>query len=286
MYIACGIRRINLEHIFITYLRKRPVLNISILLVYYALVTLPHEWVGLRTVDLFGHLPRDTYNLWMSVLFTTLFLTALVASYPRMTKHPYRNTWLITTAWTCILAVVCDVLLFVLQIESIHYVQYALFAILMFPLVRNYINTLIWVILAGAFDEAYQFYYLAPERTLYYDFNDVLTNAIGGGFGLCLIFLWRGTIKRRSIWKSPTFYTFIAFVTTIILLLTAGILGLYPDSNAPFILVKEQALGFWTVVHPDVTYHVVQPIEGVVLLAIIVCSYLPLQKAAGHFVKD
>ena len=136
----------------------------------------------------------------------------------------------------------------------------------MFSINQQLSSTLIWTTIAGAIDEAYQYFYLAPKDTFYYDMNDVVTNLLGAVFGL--LFLWSFKIPNMNqvpFWKSTGFYG-IAIIPIFILLLTLlGILSIHPSDETPYQLLRKWPEGFWTNANHGVIYHIIQPIEGTLI---------------------
>ena len=156
--------------------------------------------------------------------------------------------------------------LFVVNIEMVHFPQYAMLAILLCPLVGNYTSTLIWATLAGMLDEAYQYFYLAPLDTAHYDFNDVLTNCVGAIFGL--LFLKSFKILENTQFSSirSTFWIgLLLIISTVVSCHLFGVLSIYPSDTHDFHIVREMPKRFWSKVHPNVIYHVVRPLEGILL---------------------
>jgi len=127
---------------WIDWLSERKLLNLLILVVYFCIAVLPHEQVGLLTVAIFGELTRDSYNL----IILSLVLLGMVIYFLPVLREAYRNNEM---AWiggfllfNIIMAALCFNYLFVINIEAIHFLQYAVFAILCFPLTRNYFQTI------------------------------------------------------------------------------------------------------------------------------------------------
>jgi len=171
------------------------------------------------------------------------------------------------------------------NVEAIHFLQYGVFAILCFPLIKNYSLTLAYTTLAGAIDEMYQFYYLAPERTEYYDFNDVIINLIGAVFGLILIRSLNRPSYRysfKSFINSNHFKVFLGLAIVIIGLFISGILiKVYEPENvyAKFWLIRKQSIGFWKEIPRfNFRYHIVQPWEGIGIVALLMVLYSGLYK--------
>jgi glycopeptide antibiotics resistance protein len=79
--------------------------------------------------------------------------------------------------------------LIVFSVETIHFVQHALLAVPVFALTMSFGETVGWVTLMGAVDEAYQYFVLyAGNKTVYFDFNDIILNLVGTGIGVLMIY--------------------------------------------------------------------------------------------------
>ncbi len=274
---------------WINWFKQRPFFNLVILFIYFLLVVLPHEQVGLLTVKIFGDLERSTYNLIITFLSTIILSGAIVYFFKKIKNHIDRKIVLFYLTSTIILAVLCFKILFVVNIEFVHFVQYAIFAMLCFPLTLNYTHTLIWTTLAGALDEAYQYFYLAPQRTDYYDFNDVIINLIGAAFGLIIIKIMNPVFRKFS-WKvflrSPLFYCLINLGLLIAIAFAVNLIGLYPNNTqAQYLLVKKLPIQFWSTVYPEIVYHIVLPLEGLLLTLVLFIFYSGLEKSTNALVK-
>jgi len=251
---------------------------------YFVMVVMPHEEVGLMISQLFRPYSRDTYNF---VLMLCSLGGLFIYMYMVYKNHNKPASTLVISylVLNLLLAVVCFKVLFVMNVEAIHFVQYAIFAILCFPLVNNYNLTLVYTTIAGAIDEAYQFYVLAPERTEYYDFNDVIINLIGGVFGLILLrSLSLGTFRftPKEFLRSKHFKILAVFFAVIIGLFASGILVKNYDAQdlyAKFWLVKTSVVGFWQE-RPayNFRFHIVQPWEGLGIICLLLIIYSRLYK--------
>ncbi len=256
------------------WLKNNKTLNIFILVAYYLLVVLPHEEVGkfiAKTLDEpFG---RDTYNLIILVLGTIGFLGYLIPFYNGIKKlEQGKNRIWFAFGMTLLFIIISFNTLLVVNVEIIHFVQYAVFAILLFPLLSNYRDTLFYTTIFAAIDEAYQYLVLAPFRTDYFDFNDVIIDLIGGAAGLLL--LWGIGIRRKETnqpwFRSPSFIGFLALTLISFIAYFTGVLAIYPsetDSQAPILLIRKVYDSFWTIIHPNVKFHVVRPLEGILILS-------------------
>lgn len=242
--------------------------TILVILSYYLLVILPHEWVGLTINKAFSGISRDQYNLIILVCFSALLLLMIVLLSKRLLHHPNRNKLFFFFVCTIMAMVFVNTYLFVINIESVHYVQYAIGAILIFGLLGNYFSSLFWATMIGIIDESYQYFYLAPERTDYFDFNDVITNFLGAAFGLLILKTFQLKEKRQgwSYFKKSVLWPLVFFVIFVLISLSSDLLSVFPSSDK-FMLVRKMQEGFWTTVPPEVTFHVVQPLEGLLMIS-------------------
>lgn len=167
--------------------------------------------------------------------------------------------------------------LFVINIEVVHFPQYALYAVLLFPIIGNYTSTLLWTTIIGALDEAYQYFYLSPNDTGYYDFNDVVTNLLGAAFGLIFLRSFGIYNREEKPLRKTTGYKAVA--VTAIIIASAFIfnfLSLYPSVDTYFEVMKKPLDGFWHTVHPGITYHVLKPWEGLLFTGLLWYFYSSL----------
>ena len=264
----------------ISWLTRNKWINALVLLGYFLAVVLPHKKFGtFLNTQVFKGITRAEYNqivLSFALVALLIFCTVLFRKIYKHTSRKLLSSYLLVNV---IFAGLVMRYLFVINIEVVHYPQYALFAILCFPLFNNYRHTLIWTTIAGALDEAYQYFYLAPKDTFYYDMNDVITNLIGGVFGL--LFLWSFNIPERKsgpFWKSSGFYGLVAIVTLIIVFNLAGVLSIYPSDEVPYQLLRKSPEGFWTNANHGVVYHIVRPFEGAIITTALWAFYSNLGK--------
>lgn len=264
----------------IDWLSHHRAFNLLIILFYFIAVVLPHKRFGtFLNTKVFKGITRDEYNnmvLFGGLILLSIFILILLRN---SAKTEYkRRLWIYMAANVLFSAIILN-LLFVINIEVIHFPQYAFFAIIAFPLLLNYQQTLIWSTLAGAIDEAYQYFYLSPNDTGYYDFNDVVTNLVGAVFGL--LFLWSFGIKetnKPNFLKSSAFYALVILFLVVTITCISGVLSIYPSDTTTFQIVREIPTGFWSTVHPNVTYHVMMPLEGMLVTILLMLFYYQIGK--------
>jgi len=267
----------------LSWLREHRFAHIVAIITYYILVVAPHKkfgtfinksvtgTFGLKISSVEG---RAQYNL--VVISLACGLLALVAFFlfRRLVSHPERRKLSFYFLTNVLLAALVINLLFVINIEFVHFPQYAIFAILIFPLIGNYRATLVWATIGGMIDEAYQYFYLAPKDTSYYDMNDVVTNLIGAVFGLLILAVYQ--IKEHTPFRLRTSTIWVGLggvAAAVTIAHLCGILSIYPSDDRPYHILREWPPGFWSTVNPDVTFHVIRPIEGVIITVLLWVFY-------------
>lgn len=250
-----------------------------LLVVYYLMVVLPHEEIGKWISSIMLAVSRGRFEMMVLSSLLIMFCGTSIWLYTR--AHASDRRLLITYVFvTAAFIAICINMLFVINFEGVHFVQYALFAVICFQLNSSYFRTMFWTVLAGAMDELYQYIWLAPERTDYYDFNDVVINTVGAGIGLIVI----RTLQRPTILFSFSdfigsieMYVSIGIIVSVGLGLITGIFSYGPDPDAIFCFMKVDDIGFWKVDRKVYWFHVIKPIEGVVITGLLVLFYTGLE---------
>lgn len=259
---------------FLNYLAKHKLINMLILCSYYLMIVLPHEKVGLAISAIFEPYSRDFYNGVIGVISIVLVVLVCILLSNNIAKHSQKKKLIIYLCIQALLFLSGYYYLMIVNIEMIHFIQYAIFALIAYPLISHYPQLLIFTVFAGAFDEAYQYFYLSPERTNYYDFNDVILNTIGAGTGILILF----TLNYFSVWKGGSKWVYISasiIVCLIILAFPLGYLYLYPrdDTNNLFALIREIPESFWSKVGKDIVYHIIRPWVGILITILLILFY-------------
>ena len=259
---------------FIHWLTSHRLAAILVAIVYFALVIFPHEWVGVNVNALFKSMPRSSYDL--IILVASLFLLILVLFFfgRKLVNHPERNKLVGYFGLTLLLIFFVNTFLFVVNIESVHYLQYGIGVILLFGIIGNYYVSLFVAFLVSIFDEGYQYFYLSPHRTDYFDINDIITDFLGAAFGLLLLKTlsiqeWGDTKRKMQL---GLILPFLIFAISLLIALKSSLLSIFP-SEQKYMLVRKMQEGFWTTVPPEVTFHVVGPGEGLIILSFLFILY-------------
>jgi hypothetical protein len=107
--------------------------------------------------------------------------------------------------------------LMVANIENIHYPQYALMVFMLWRGGLSVEASFLGATVLGALDEGYQFLFLPYGRPTYFDWNDIVLNALGAAFGVLLIQPYRrpGALPR-SIGRAITVVLGLGFLAALL----------------------------------------------------------------------
>jgi hypothetical protein len=266
----------------VRYLGKHPLLTTAGALGYAAAVTLSHDagqnltfWLQ----DLAG------VQRWLAGVKIAAVLLGILGCAWLVSAARRRPDWPVIAVYgvlTVGLALAGYSTLMMVANEVIHFPQYALLAMLVYPLARRFGDTVIWCTLAGLVDEGYQ-YFVLHEWQGYFDFNDVVLNAVGAGLGVLIL---RASLPpqepatlRQALCR-PGFLAAGSLLALCFGLATAGLLRILPaaESAAGAIVLRRHgpSSATWIHTHFGTVYHELQPGEAVAVIVAILVLYLGL----------
>lgn len=268
---------------FISFLSNNRWLNILIASIYYILVVTTHRQVGRFVAqNLDKPLGRDNYNLLVIVLGASLFVATLLLLQKNfrtiLSSLEKRRILLYLLSLVVIIIIAINVIM-VVNVEIIHILQYCLMAIILYPLLRNFNTVMIITTILGAIDEAYQYWYLFPEKSDYFDFNDVIINFLGVILGLIILRSqgFKNAVSDKKWYMSVVFYIILSISLFTIIGFLTGFISTSPpgknDTLALIELVRKYKPGFWRIIPPQVKFHVIRPLEFLGLLILLMLSY-------------
>lgn len=265
----------------ILWFSRHKVFTVLVSAIYYAAVVRFHEEVSIVSVWLQTMLSLRLYNKVITI-FGVLAVSGLsILIFRNIIYGDRKGLKIFYLLFTLALVGISYNTLMVVNVESIHYVQYALLALPVFALARNFGETVLAVTLLGAIDEANQHFILHNWK--YLDFNDIILNLAGAAIGVLIIFiLFKGESvpilhRRRILIKSPFLIITFVSLTVCAFWYYRGILRFYPGAEASKALIVlsniPKSTSFWISFEWGKTYHILNPLEGLFLAAALITCY-------------
>ncbi len=262
--------------------------NWCLVLLYYFMAVVSHVKVGGWINGLFKDLSRPAYNNIISIIVITMVLVGSFGIYRAQKSKPLPRLVILLICYTALAIILSFGFFFVIHIEAIHFLQYGILAFLIKRLMTSYFAVALITMLAGAYDELFQ-YLVLDTRATYFDFNDIFLDAVGGGIGLLVYWFINPkqaepvVYNKKIWWKRPEW---LAVGVSAVLVLIAALIGEFRinpvlEDPALFILFKERPEGFWYYpTGPYARYHILRPIPGLMLIGVTVYIYGLLDRVA------
>lgn len=188
--------------------------------------------VVLSVANLFAHKPisdicdalyarvgRGRYELISLVGIGLLSLAAALPAARRLSR-PLRETWLpVSLLGLTAITLASQRWLLVTNIELIHFPQFALIAVLFLIAGLGSRAAFLCGSIAGLLDETYQHLVLyAGVPNTYFDVNDILLNAVGAAWGVCLFGADRLAAEGPSLADSRRYLQALAATAGLVLI--------------------------------------------------------------------
>lgn len=258
------------------------------IIVYFSIVTF-HDEITDLAIKLRNAVGRDNYNAYLAYFFIVILLV-FVAFIGRQIYNSSRKALNFSLVMTIsILMILAFRVLMTYSIEAIHFVEYALLAIILFPLFRSYGETVFWVTILGVFDELFQYFFLVTNFG-YFDFNDNVLNLLGAGAGAILVFILNEDIipmKKIKWLSSPAILTGIVIIILFITLYLTGKMTFNPtglaDGASWFSLNRKEISDvFWEEAYPGKYFHNLKPFEGLAVIYGIFAGFFGLDMVVSQ----
>ncbi|MCB9230891.1 MAG: hypothetical protein H6581_04475 [Bacteroidia bacterium] len=260
----------------ICWLESRRLLNLFLILVFFGLILALHDLLVNFSMAIMVRMGLPAYNLLVLGVILVVAIPLGVIFLKNLRKSG--DAWglqLVMAGGTLLFLVIHSQVLSVMNVESIHFLQFLLLSWLIFPLFRRILPTLLLTLLFALGDELFQYQILYPERESYLDLNDLLLDLYGMGAGMVILMNAGVMSGLRRAWKHfPGILWGLLFVGLLVGWLM-GWIGFYANSNAPFLLNEglPQAPFWQEFLHRGIFYHVLSPLEGFMLIILLLAFY-------------
>jgi energy-coupling factor transporter transmembrane protein EcfT len=274
---------------FFLWLRRHPRLGWTILLVYAAAVTFPHEEVQTLVGVLAKRMGRA--NLYRMAAGTSLILGCAftVIFVLQLRRHRFRR--LISVYWvaTVLLIFAAWNMLTANNTELVHYPQYFVPGFVLMAVTLSPLESLAWITITGGLDECYQYWALHGGWGVPYDFNDICMDLLGGALGVVFAAAFLTCLSRpagrlpREAFVKPGTALLAAIGASGAILFAFGKMLLYEDKQNTvywFALsrLRPQRFWFFDETWGPKTFHTLSPLEGPVVLIAVLGFYAFLDR--------
>lgn len=247
------------------------------ILIYIALVITQHETVQGFLGPWADWMGRPLFYNLMGIGASLLAIAITLCFWRWSALSVARQHLRFAMVTALVLTIASFFLLTVNNAEVVHYPQYAILAVLLFPWFLSVGETVAWCSLVGLLDEAYQYFVLHPTWGVPWDFNDVTLDICGAGLGaLFIASRYQATPRIGGLWWNRTGLLFVtASVSTLPILVALNKVQLYENKDYVgwwFALSRLRVDSFWfyDASWGSRTIHLLSPTEGPALMLILV----------------
>jgi hypothetical protein len=237
-------------------------------------VVLPHDIVGAKIYTSLFHGSIAAYNQTFLLIVSACIVLVLPGVIQKLRRTGSMTLRLLCIASLILLMTGAYFSIMVLATETIHFAQYAMMAILLYPLIGRSGDTLIWTTLLGAVDEGWQYFMLGTSD--YFDFNDIVLNFLGAVLGLWIVSLYIDTPENKVPRPvlSPAIITLVLMFCAGFLAVASGgmVLNGIPGNAGVLTLSPTRPEEFWSPFHMY-SYHILGLWEALALLFALYCLY-------------
>jgi hypothetical protein len=263
---------------FFDWLERHRSVNAALVLAYVAFILFGHDTFVHFSIVVMNALTLPVYNMVVGAITVSVGLTFVGFLFfflrKKSSDRPMKALYL---GAILLMLVLHHFVLFEMNIEVIHAGLYAGLAVLLFPFGRRFGAPLVYALPIMFLDEWYQYRILYPDYVEYLELNDIVIDLLGSALMLCGLWVIgvRDRPAHRSFFLRTEGILFMAMAAVAAMLLTTSLVVPFPDDATERTLLVMSRLpdpqGFWSVhAFTGRTYHVLQPITGLVVIAVLV----------------
>ncbi len=256
---------------------KRSSKTIFLLLgiLFFWLLFTYHELIGEFSNYIFSILKRDQYDALTtkgSLVLGIIFLSFSSYLIFHRANKIINSGYLILTL---IMMIISYNLLFVINIEMIHFVEYSLLAAVLFFYFESFSRTVFYTGLLGIVDETYQYFVTYHNRLEYLDFNDFVINILGAACGALILKLILNSKKEKIALRLLAYDLLVLFsiLTITIILVKTNYISFYKNETAKIILNWQANPSFYTMITETKKFHVIKPFFGILIVNFLFLFY-------------
>lgn len=261
-------------------------INLLLVFGYFTFIFLMHIPCAKLSVFVEHHLSLPVYNkvvIAISSLLLMLYLWYIITQLKKRTDNRWHKV--IYLLFALGLIILHFNIMFEMNIEIIHIFQYSILAFLLFPLTRRFGAAVCFAIPFMLIDEWNQYINLYPGYVQYFEFNDVILDINGCGLAMVTLYIAgvKGADNIKPIWKRPEFILLATGLIVTAVLVYTCFISLYAAdrcANTKLVLnIVPEVPAFWRKFPGrDVMYHIMQPLEAIISIAVLSIFYFGLDE--------
>lgn len=272
-------------------LRRRPAVVATAVAVYLVVTIWQHRAVNEFILSFRGGRDTAAWNRGVALVLGPLAALASGWLIFRALRHPARGVLVGYALLTMALSAVGLAILMAVNTEAVHFAQYAILAMLFFPLTGRLFDAIVAATLAGIVDEGVQYWVHYRHWGIYMDFNDCALNVLGAAYGALTVVVLR---PRNATWpvraggRRAALIAAGVMLAVCLLLAASGVLVNVAGEEAGWRIVLNRGSAyttFWTPLSYGRDIHVVRPVEGLVLILALLAIYAPLDAAVARAMR-
>ncbi|MBI1287576.1 MAG: hypothetical protein GC178_08340 [Flavobacteriales bacterium] len=265
----------------IHWLSEHRSVNLALVVGYAVFIVFAHEWFVNLSVEVMNSLSLPVYNKVVASIAVVALLFVVYLMYRGFRQRTaIDKVGLGFLALTLVGLVIHFFVLTEMNIEFIHAIEFGLLAMLIYPLVGRFGGAIAFSLPVMLFDEWHQ-YQVLFDYVEYFELNDVVLDLLGAGLFVSLLKMFNQGVNSAStaFFQRAEVYLLLVLIIGVVAAMMFGWVVPYEETaseNTWLVLnaIKEPH-GFWRV-HPLIgsTYHVLEPISGLIAVFAIGTIYL------------
>ncbi|MBL7799148.1 MAG: hypothetical protein JNL95_00365 [Chitinophagales bacterium] len=267
----------------VVFLERNRLLNSVLIVLYVLLILHGHDFFVQLSVKAMNSVSLPVYN--QVVMLCIVTCSALLVLYTLYMLNTNPIQWKVRLLFLagCLLYLSIHVnVLFEMNIEIIHVVEYIVLSFLLFPFTRSISATLIFALPIMIGDELNQYLILYPGYNKYFEWSDIVMDIIGAGTLLLMLNIAGLQLRKRTKYNlfTPEILLLVVFCLFMLFGFITGMLvstakDLQPNTIFVFNQLSQPELFWQTHAFTGAHYHVLWPSEGVVLI-LVLCAFFAL----------
>lgn len=265
----------------IQWLSKNRSVNLILVVCYALFIVFAHEWFVNLSVEAMNSLSLPVYDRLVAVFMVVALLVIVYLAYCGFKlRNGISKVGLGFLILTLAGLVVHFFVLTEMNIEFIHAIEFGLLAFLVYPLAGRFGGAVAFSLPVMLFDEWYQ-YQVLFDYVEYFELNDVVLDLLGAGLFMSALNSFNLGLTETPVpfLKRSELYLLLILTVGVAFGLATGMIATYTEtaSESAWLVMNEikEPYGFWRV-HPYIgsTYHVLEPISGLVIVLVLSLGYL------------